>query len=249
MNPQDKSILITGAAGGIGLALAEACAQRGGRIAVVDINAQGIARVAEEHPDWIALACDITVPEAVAEAVGTIEKAHGGIDVLVNNAALVHNEPLLSLSPNGFVTHGVESWNAVIAASLSSVMYVTSRVATGMAKTRRGGVVINVSSVASAGNKGQSAYSAAKAGVRALTRTWAKELAPLRIRVNAIAPGFTLTEKTKETMTESELKDVKGLTPLKKLGRVEDIVHGILFLMENDYMHGKILELDGGLQL
>jgi len=116
-----------------------------------------------------------------------------------------------------------------------------------MITTRTKGVIVNISSVSAGGNAGQSAYSAAKAGVNALTAVWAKELSPLGIRVVAVAPGFTETESTKETVSEATLRETVKKVPLRRLGKPEEIAEGVLGAIRNDFFNGKVLELDGGL--
>ena len=116
-----------------------------------------------------------------------------------------------------------------------------------MITTRTRGVVVNISSVSAGGNAGQSAYSAAKAGVNALTAVWAKELSPMGIRVVAVAPGFTETDSTKEAVSETALRETIKRVPLRRLGQPEEIAEGVLSVIRNDFFNGKVLELDGGL--
>jgi 3-oxoacyl-[acyl-carrier protein] reductase len=144
-------------------------------------------------------------------------------------------------------SHDPEAWNKVLAANLTSVFYMTSCVVEKMISTRTKGVIVNISSVSASGNAGQSAYSAAKAGVNALTAVWAKELSPMGIRVAAVAPGFTETESTKEAVSETMLRETIKRVPLRRLGRPAEIADGVLSVITNDFFNGKILELDGGL--
>ena len=135
----------------------------------------------------------------------------------------------------------------MLAADLSSVFYMSSCVVEKMVTTRTKGVIVNISSVSAGGNAGQSAYSAAKAGVNALTAVWAKELSPMGIRVVAVAPGFTETDSTKEAVSEAVLREVIKKVPLRRLGRPEEIADGVLSVIKNDFFNGKVFELDGGL--
>jgi 3-oxoacyl-[acyl-carrier protein] reductase len=116
-----------------------------------------------------------------------------------------------------------------------------------MLKRRTKGVVINLSSISANGNAGQSAYSAAKAGVNALTRTWAKELGGVGIRFVSIAPGFLDTPSTQTALSEAILTKLKQQIPLRRLGEVEHIYQAVRFIVENDYLNGTVLEVDGGL--
>jgi len=138
-------------------------------------------------------------------------------------------------------------WNKVLASDLSSVFYMTSCIVDKMITTRTRGVIVNISSISASGNAGQSAYSAAKAGVNALTAVWAKELSPMGIRVLAIAPGFTETDSTKEAVAETTLRETIKRVPLRRLGRPDEIAEGVLSAIRNDFFNGKVMELDGGL--
>src|SRR5260370_22314000 len=133
-----------------------------------------------------------------------------------------------------------------MAADLNAVLYMTSCIVENMVATRTRGIVVNISSVSAAGNAGQSAYSAAKAGVNALTATWAKELSMMGIRVVAIAPGFTETESTREALIEAVLNETVKRVPLRRLGKPDEIADGVIHLIENDFFNGKVFELDGG---
>jgi len=132
---------------------------------------------------------------------------------------------------------------------LNGVFYMTSHAVRKMVEQRRRGLIINISSICAAGNLGQSAYSASKAAVNALTVTWAKELGPFGIRVAGVAPGFTRTDTTINSMSESVLNDWKSKTPSRRIADPLEIVEGILFIIRNDFFNGRILELDGGLRL
>jgi 3-oxoacyl-[acyl-carrier protein] reductase len=141
----------------------------------------------------------------------------------------------------------VEEWRQVLGANLDSVFFMTVCVVAQMIAERRKGVIVNISSVAAAGNAGQTAYSAAKAGVNAMTATWAKELGPLGVRVVAVAPGFMDTPSTRAALSDSLLKEVERRAPLRRLGRPEEVAQAVVSAIENDFFHGKVLELDGGL--
>ena len=126
---------------------------------------------------------------------------------------------------------------------------MTVNVVEKMILNRTRGVIVNVSSVCASGNSGQSAYSAAKAAVNSLTATWAKELSLMGIRSVAIAPGYTDTETTKQSMSENVLKDWIRKVPLRRLGKVDEISEGIISIIKNDFFNGKVFEIDGGLRI
>jgi 3-oxoacyl-[acyl-carrier protein] reductase len=138
-------------------------------------------------------------------------------------------------------------WNKTLATNLNSVFYMTACIVEKMIVTRTKGVIVNISSVSASGNAGQSAYSAAKAGVNALTATWSKELSAMGIRVMAVAPGFAETESTKEALSEAVLQEIVKKVPLRRLGKPQEIAQGVINAIENDFFNGKVFELDGGL--
>lgn len=247
MDIQGKSAIVTGGVRGIGRAVVEKLISEGALVAVMDVDSDGLAALAEAHPDVLCTRCDVSDHEQVAATVAEILEAFGQIDILVNNAGILYSAPLINIMSRGDKKHDVGMWKKVIETDLSSVFYVTLNVAEAMVDQRTKGVIVNVSSVAAAGNPGQSAYSAAKAGVEALTATWAKELGGLGIRSVAVAPGFTDTDSTAEAVSEGVLKSWVGKIPLRRLARVDEIADGILTAIRNDYLNGTTLSIDGGL--
>jgi 3-oxoacyl-[acyl-carrier protein] reductase len=145
------------------------------------------------------------------------------------------------------VKHDVGMWDKIISTDLSSLFYMTSNVVEKMIQKRTKGVIVNISSVCASGNAGQSAYSAAKAGVNALTITWSKELSLLGIRVVGISPGYTDTPSTKAAMNEEALKGIVKEVPLRRLGKPDEIADAIICAIKNDFFNGKIFQVDGGL--
>ncbi len=246
MNVREKKVVVTGGVRGLGRAVVEKLLARGSVVSVLDVDGPGLKR-ARAHPQVHCFPCDLTQPAQVGTAATEYQRVFGAPDVVVNNAGVLHSEPLVRLTGSGLELHGVEAWEKVLAADLSSVFYVTRLLAGAMIRTRTRGVIVNVSSVSAAGNAGQSAYSAAKAGVDALTAVWAKELSPLGIRVVGIAPGFTDTESTAQATSSGALKDILKKVPLGRLGTPDEIAAGILSIVENDFFNGKVLHLDGGL--
>lgn len=249
MDLRDKRVIVTGGVSGLGRATVEKLVSKGAVVAVFDMDAQGLSELAKHHPALECVECDVSDYEQVIGATDRYHHEGGAADVLINNAGILHSEPLVKLTASGFERHDAASWSRVLATDLCSVFYVTACVVQQMAATRTAGVVVNISSVAAAGNAGQSAYSAAKAGVNALTATWAKELGPMGIRVAAVAPGFTETESTKQAMSEGLLRETIKSVPLRRLGKPEEIADGVIAVIENDFVNGKVFELDGGLVL
>lgn len=247
MNLSETQVLITGGGRGIGRHLADNLVGKARRIAVFERDEAAHRELIAALPNVSCYRCDVTDPTAVADAFTTLEKDGLEIDVLVNNAGLIYSAPLINMTEKANRVHSTEAWQEVLAANLSSVFYVTSQVVDRMLKRRKKGVVITMSSISARGNAGQSAYSAAKAGVNALTRTWAKELGGFGIRFAAIAPGFLDTPSTRQALSEAILSKLKQQIPLRRLGEVEHIYQTVRFIIENDYVNGTVLEIDGGL--
>jgi 3-oxoacyl-[acyl-carrier protein] reductase len=215
--------------------------------AVLDKDSSACKALTSALPNVFALECDLADSDMTARAIaGCVEKL-GGLDVLINNAGRIFSSPLIRLTSSGVETHSPHDWNSVLDANLNSVFNATSHAAAYMVRHRVKGIIVNISSISAAGNPGQSAYAAAKAGVNALTATWAKELAPLRIRVAGLAPGFSDTQSTHSALSAPVLEDTVSKVPLKRLGKPEEIADGVIWILKNDYYCGKILELDGGL--
>ena len=247
MDIKDKKIIVTGGANGIGKSLVEKLNSEKATIIVIDKDRQGMEKLKKEYPEISCFECDVTEDKKVEATIETIFNKFQSIDVLVNNAGILYSAPLVSFSPNGIKKHDINMWNKVLSIDLSSVFYVTVNVVEKMIMKRTKGLIVNISSISAAGNAGQSAYSAAKAGVNALTKTWAKELSLMGIRVAGIAPGYFDIDSTHAAMSESGLKELKKEIPLRRLGKLEEIIDAILFVIKNDFFNGKILEVDGGL--
>jgi 3-oxoacyl-[acyl-carrier protein] reductase len=247
MELSGAAVLVAGGAGQIGREVVSALLKRGARVAVTDLLEQ--AQTIFAGADVLYEPADAADEADCMRVVGKIVDALGSIDALINCAGAIHNEPLVNLLKSGDRRHRLASWDAVIRANLTSAFVLGSVVAEQMASTRTPGVIVNLSSVASAGNPGQSAYSAAKAGVEALTSAWAKELGLLGIRVVAVAPGFIDIASTHAAVGESVIKEWVRRTPLRRLGSPDAIVAAILFAIENDFLTGRTLQVDGGVVL
>lgn len=253
MKLQGKTAVITGAARGIGRAIALAFAERGATPVLLDLDAASLGETedlcikAGATPS--VFACNVAVEEQVTGTFKKIAERHGAIDVLVNNAGITRDALLLSVS-DGHVTKRMtlEQWQAVIDVNLTGVFLCGREAATYMVEQGTQGAIINISSIARAGNMGQTNYAAAKAGVVAMTVSWAKELARHGIRVGAIAPGFTATEMMMGMKPDMRDKIASAL-PLKRPAEAAEMAHAALFIAENDYFSGRVLELDGALRL
>jgi len=247
---EGKRILITGGANGIGLALVEAWSGvEASEIAIIDNDDSALSALSEKFPDTYCECVDITDPEEVRSTIKRLIDALDSIEILVNNAGIVHNEPLITLGADGIKSHSSENWARVIETNLCGTFYVTTAVVRHMLARRTRGVIVNISSICSIGNAGQSAYSAAKAGINALTVAWARELGPTNIRVVSVAPGFISTETTLRSVEAREAKKLAKRTPSRRFGEPHEVVDTIMFAVQNDFINGTILEIDGGLTL
>lgn len=250
MNLKDKNAIVTGGANGIGRCLVERLLDSGTNVGVLDIDWRGgheLSRI--DPPLYRFRECDVGDAVQVRDAIDWLFREFDRIDILVNNAAVICNAPLIHFSSGHEISHDISKWDEVVRSDLFSVFYVTNCVVEKMMSKRTEGVIVNISSIAAAGNAGQSAYSAAKAGIEALTVTWARELAPMRIRVAGIAPGFTNTETTRKSMTQAVMSKWIKATLVKRLAAPSEIVDGIMFVIRNDFFSGRILQLDGGLRI
>ena len=249
MNVHGKKIIVTGGVRGLGRAMVNQLIAKEAAVTVFDLDSKGLVDLKAQQRDVNCVECDVSNYEQVIATTNHYHETFGAADVLINNAGVLYSAPLVKITAAGVERHDVAMWNKILAADLSSVFLMTLCVVEKMITTRTKGVIVNISSVSAAGNAGQSAYSAAKAGVNALTAVWAKELSLMGIRVVAVAPGFTETESTKQALSETVLRETVKKVPLKRLGRPEEIADGVLSVIENDFFNGKVFELDGGLVL
>ena len=249
MNVVDQRVLVTGAASGIGLAMARRLVQLGARVWGVDRDEMALEEVRSNNaPAGITfLSGDVGIEPEAIRIVQEVEAASGGITVLVNNAAVLRDQALVSKLGRNIRKHSLADWDETLRSNLTGTFLMAREAAESMIRNKRHGLIVNVSSISRAGNPGQTAYAASKAGVDALTVTWSRELAPYGIRVVALAPGFVETGMTKN-IPPLFLEQIRERTPLTRFGTLDEFAHVIQFIIENDYLHGKVLELDGGLR-
>lgn len=244
MRLKEKVALVTGAGQGIGRTTALLFAREGARVAIADINMTAAQAVADEivRADGQAKAIylDVSRAESVEVAVRTVQESFGRIDVLVNNAGITRDARMQKMTE--------EQFDAVINVNLKGVWLCAKAVAPLMIASGGGSIINAASIVGLYGNFGQTNYVAAKSGVIGMTKTWARELGPANIRVNAIAPGFVATDMI-ATVPEKVLDSVRERTPLRRLGRPEDIANAYLFLASDEaaFITGHVLSVDGGL--
>jgi len=249
VNVAEQRIVVTGGASGIGLAMARRLSSLGARVWAVDRDAARLAELpaSEAGGRLEFVACDIGDEAQVEPLVRRIDEAAGGVTVLINNAAVLKDQALVARLGRNIRRHSLTDWEDTLRSNLTGTFLMARQVAESMIRARRHGLIVNVSSISRAGNPGQSAYAASKAAVDALTVTWSQELAAYGIRVVALAPGFVETNMTRG-IPPMFLERIRERTPLKRFGTLDEFAHVIQFIVENDYLHGKVLELDGGLR-
>ncbi len=253
MDLQDKTIVITGAARGLGAAMARRLAPHRPGLALVDLTADSLGEVAEACRKLGAAVktygANVARESDVVKLFEQIVRDCGGVDALVNNAGITRDALLVKFTDGKLAAKmSVEQWQAVIDVNLTGVFLCGREAAQRMVEGGRKGCIINISSISRAGNMGQTNYSAAKAGVAAMAVTWARELSRYGIRAAAVAPGFINTEMVAAMKPEAREKLVAGI-PLKRTGEPDEIAHTVEFILLNDYVSGRVFEIDGALRL
>ncbi|MCE9685064.1 SDR family oxidoreductase [Shewanella sp. AS16] len=252
MELKGKVVVITGGAGGLGLAMAHNFAAAGAKLALIDMDQEKLERACAELGDTTEVqgyALDITDEEDVVAGFAYIREDFGQINVLVNNAGILR-DGLMVKAKEGKVTERMsyEQFQSVINVNLTGTFLCGREAAAAMIETGQSGVIVNISSLARSGNMGQSNYAASKAGVAAMSVGWAKELARYNIRSAAVAPGVIATEMT-AAMKPEALERLEKMVPVGRLGQPEEIASTVRFIIENDYVNGRVFEVDGGIRL
>lgn len=239
-----KTALVTGAARGIGRAIAEGLARQGANLVICDLKKEWLADTAQAVSglgrEVLCVEADVSNGESVQAAVDGAMAKFARIDILVNNAGITKDGLLIRMSE--------QDWDAVLDVNLKGSFLFTKSVARPMMK-QQGGVIINIASIIGLiGNAGQCNYAASKAGVIALTKSTAKELASRNIRVNAIAPGF-IESKMTEVLSEDVRNKMLDAIPMKRFGKPEDVADVVVFLAGpgSSYMTGQVLTVSGGM--
>lgn len=238
--------LVTGGAQGLGLAIAGHLAAMGATVVVADVSVEALVRLPESLE---GVRMDVTNPEQVKAVIAEILERHGRLDIVVNNAGVIFSEPFVNIMNPVEMMHDYVRFRDSLTVNLDSVFIVSSAAVEHMIKRRTKGAIVNISSISACGNEGQTAYSAAKAGVNAMTVTWSKELGRWGIRCNAVAPGFIGTESTRSALNASVLKHIQANTPLRRLGEAGEVAQAVAAIIENDFMNGVVLNVNGGLTI
>lgn len=253
MDIKNKTVVITGGAQGLGFAMATQMAELGANLALIDMQDEVLV---EAKAELVKLdvkvetyVANVSVEADVEAVFNNIVSDFGAVHVLINNAGILRDGLLLK-AKDGVVTAKMEltQFQSVIDVNLTGVFLCGREAAAKMVESGEGGVIVNMSSVARAGNMGQTNYAAAKAGVVAMTTTWAKELGRFGIRVGAIAPGVIRTKMTDAMKPEAKERLVK-MKPVGRLGEAQEIAHTAKYIIENDFFTGRVVEVDGGIRL
>jgi len=250
MRLKDKVTLITGGAAGIGKATAELFAREGAKVVICDVNEEaGKALVAQLGNDATFYKVNVADRQAVQAWVDDVVARYGRVDVLVDNAGVTRDGLFVKVKDGELVKQMEEAaFDLVVDINLKGVFNCAQAVAPYMIK-QGSGVILNMASVVGLyGNLGQTNYVATKAGVIGMTKVWARELGRYGVRVNAVAPGFILTDMVQK-MPEKVLEDMRAKTPLGRLGQPEDIAHAFLWLASDEasFVHGATISVDGGI--
>ena len=253
MNVEQSVIAITGAGGGLGAAMAQRFAAEGASLALLDFRPELLEKLASgldtDGRKLLLLPCDVSKESDVDDAFRKAADHFGRLDVLVNNAGITRDALTLKFRDGELAARmSLEDWQAVIDVNLTGVFLCGRAAAEQMIRAGNGGLIINISSISRAGNMGQANYSASKAGVAAMSVTWAKEFARYHIRVNTISPGFIGTEMVRAMKPEA-LAKIAAMVPAGRIGEPDEIAHTAQYLVENDYVNGRNIEVDGALRL
>jgi 3-oxoacyl-[acyl-carrier protein] reductase len=241
---EGKIAVVTGAARGIGQAIAFDLASRGADIVICDIKAEWLTETAEGVENLgrkaYCFELDVTNAEAVQSAFNDIAAATGRIDILVNNAGITRDGLLMRMSE--------EDWDAVLTVNLKGTFACTKAVSRIMMKQRSGSIINIASVVGLMGNAGQANYAASKGGVIAFTKSVAKELASRNIRANAVAPGF-ISSKMTDALSDEVRQKMLDAIPLASFGTPQDVANAVAFLAgdQSSYITGQVISVNGGM--
>jgi 3-oxoacyl-[acyl-carrier protein] reductase len=254
MRLEDTKFIVTGAASGLGRHYALRLAEAGGQVAAGDVNEAGLASLAEESSSLKGKIhtrkLNVADEADIASFVDFANEAMGGLNGLINNAGILRDGLLVKKDrTSGAITKlSREQWQAVIDVNLTGATLIVRDIVAKMAEAGTKGVIVNISSIARHGNRGQSNYSAAKSALATNTKTWALEFAPFGIRVGAVAPGMIETPMT-QGMHQKARDALVAAIPVGRIGVPEDIWLAVRFVIECEYFNGRTIDVDGGLAM
>ena len=247
MQLKDLKIIVTGAAQGMGAHFAQRLAEAGAQVAAGDVNEAGLDKLPSAvHRRRLDVSQEADCQAFVAWAHDKM----GGLNGLINNAGVLRDGLLVKKDrETGAVARlSLDQWNTVIGVNLTGATLMAREVVAKMVETSQRGCVVNMSSIARHGNRGQSNYAAAKAALAANTVTWAREWASFGIRVGAVAPGMIETPMT-QGMNQKARDALVSMIPVGRCGVPEDIWLAVRFVIECDYFNGRTIDVDGGLSM
>lgn len=248
MKLENLKIIVTGAGGGMGAYFAKKLAEAGAKVAAGDVNEAGLESLG---PNVFKRKLDVSNEQEVVDFVAWAHQQMGGVNGLINNAGILRDGLLVKKDRNtGEVKKlSLGDWNAVLGVNLTGATLMARELVAKMAETdQKGGVVVNISSIARHGNRGQSNYTAAKSALAANTVTWAKEFAAFGVRCAAVAPGMIETPMT-QGMNQKARDALVAAIPVGRIGVPEDIWLAVKFCLECDYFNARTIDVDGGLSM
>ena len=252
MHINNKVIAITGGGRGIGRAIAISLAKKGAKIALLDLDDDAMAETADQVKEAGSIAhsynCNVTDEDTVVATFKQIVSDFGSIHGLVNNAGILRDATLIKVKDGKVVKKmSADNFSLVVDVHMKGAFLCTREAATHMVEQGvEEGCIISMSSAAFRGNFGQTNYSAAKAGIVAMSRVWSKELAKFNIRSMAIAPGAIETDLLR-TMPPEALQQLANSIPLGRIGSVNNIAQAVEMILENDYLSGDVIDVNGGM--
>ena len=249
MDIENKTIIITGAARGLGAAMAKRLATHKCKLGLIDLEQESMNGTKEAceavGAEVMTYAGDVTQEEDVTSTYRQIVSDLGPLYGAINNAGITRDGLLVKFKDGAFEKKmSLEDWQAVININLTGVFLCGREAAQLMIESGSKGVIINISSIARHGNFGQTNYSATKAGVQAMAVVWAKALSRSGMRVNEIAPGFINTEMV-AAMPDNVKEKLAAMIPLKRIGEPDEVAEAAEFIFQNDYFSGRCIDLDG----
>ncbi len=252
MDLKESVIAITGAGQGLGQMMAVTLAQSGAELALLDVNEEALRKTQDQchmlSTKAMIYKVDVTNEAEVVQAFNDIIEDFGQLDGLINNAGILRDGLLVKAKDGEISRMSLEQFNAVMDVNVTGSFLCGREAAVKMIQTERKGVIINISSVARAGNIGQTNYAASKAAVATMATCWAKELARYGIRAAAIAPGVVNTAMAEQLKPEA-VERLKKMVPVGRIGETSEIAHAAKYIFESDYFTGRVLEVDGGMRM
>lgn len=250
MELEQSVIAITGAGQGLGQTMATSLAQQGASLALLDVNQDALTETKELCEAFGVKAqtyqVDVTNEEQVETVFHDIVTEFGSLNGLVNNAGILRDGMLVKSRDGEISKMSLGDFNAVINVNLTGTFLCGREAAVQMIESDSRGVIINISSVSRAGNMGQTNYAASKAAVATMSSVWGKELARYGIRSVAIAPGVVETSMTASMKPEARER-LENMVPVRRMADPTEIAHTVRFILENEYVNGRVIEVDGGL--